>query len=158
VTAALRGQSVQEDRAFKETSMKRTILAALFLGATTTMAAGQAATTTVVTDAETGQPVTVVYDKALSEEFEVNREIVDRVKEKFGESAVYDNGQDLPAGLDAALVPGNTLPEGIAGEVPAELGDLPTLGEGTHWVAAGEHLVEVTPENTIVMVVYDALP
>jgi hypothetical protein len=111
-----------------------------------------------VTDADTGQTVTVVYDKALSQEFEISREIVDRVKAEFGETAVYDNGQDLPAGLDGALVPGNTLPEGVAGEVPAELGDLPTLGEGTHWVAAGEHLVEVTPDNTIVMVVYDALP
>jgi hypothetical protein len=138
--------------------MKRSVLAALFLGAATTMAAGQQATTTVVTDAETGQTVTVVYDRALTEEFEINRQIVDRVKAEFGESAVYDNGQDLPAGIDAALVPGNKLPEGVAGEVPAELGDLPTLGEGTHWVAAGEHVVEVTPDNTIVMVVYDALP
>ena len=138
--------------------MKRTILAALLVAGTGAVAAAQSATTTVVTDAETGKTVTVVYDKTLSEEFEINREIVERVKAEFGESAVYDNGQDLPAGLDEALVPGNTLPEGVAGEVPAELGDLPTLGEGTHWVAAGEHLVEVTPDNTIVMVVYDALP
>ena len=138
--------------------MRRNLLAALFLGASSTLAFGQAATTTVVTDAETGQPVTIVYDKALSEEFEINREIVERVKAEFGDSAVYDNGQDLPAGLDAALVPGSTLPDGVTGEVPAELGDLPTLGDGTHWVTAGEHLVEVTPDNTIVMVVYDALP
>lgn len=138
--------------------MNRTLLAALFLGATTTLAAGQSATTSVVTDAETGEPVTVVYDKALSEEFEISREIVDRVKSEFGQAAVYDNGQQLPEGIDAALVPGNKLPEGVAGDVPAELGDLPTLGEGTHWVAAGEHLVEVTDDNTIVMVVYDALP
>lgn len=142
--------------------MTRSILAALFIGASTalmaTLAAGQAATTTVVTDADTGQTVTVVFDKSLSEEFEINREIVERVKAEFGESAVYDNGQDLPAGLDAALVPGNTLPEDVAGEVPAGLGDLPTLGEGSRWVSAGEHLVEVTPDNTIVMVVYDALP
>ena len=138
--------------------MRRTIFAALFLGATTTLAVGQSATTTVVTDAETGQTVTVVYDKALSEEFEVNREIVDRVKAEFGESAVYDNGQDLPAGLDEALVPGNTLPGGVAGEVPAELGDLPTLADNSEWVASGNHLVEVASDGTIVMVVYNALP
>ena len=139
--------------------MQRTLVAALFLGATSTLAFGQAAPTTVVTDADTGRPVTVVYDKALSEEFEIKREIVDRVKEEFGENAVFDAGQDLPEGLDAALIPGSPMPEDVeTSEVPSELSDLPTLGEGTHWVAAGEHLVEVTPDNTIVMVVYDALP
>jgi hypothetical protein len=139
--------------------MNRTILAALLVGASTTIAAGQAATTTVVTDAESGRPVTVVYDKALSDEFEIKREIVERVKEEFGENAVFDAGQDLPEGLEAALVPGSPMPEEVeVGEVPSELSDLPTLGEGTRWVAAGEHLVEVTPDNTIVMIVYDALP
>jgi hypothetical protein len=138
--------------------MKRTVLAMLLLGATTGMAAGQA-TTKVVTDADTGRTITVVYDKELSREFEISREIVDRVEAEFGKTAVYDNGQDLPPTVDAALVPGNTLPAGAeVTQPPAALGDLPTLGEGTHWVAAGEHLVEVTPDNTIVMVVYDALP
>jgi hypothetical protein len=138
--------------------MKRTVLAVLLLGATTTMAAGQV-TTEVVRDADTGDIKTIVYDKELTKEFEVSREIVDRVESTFGKTAVYDNGQDLPAGLDQALTPGNTLPASVSvQEPPAELGDLPTLGEGTHWVAAGEHLVEVTPDNTIVMVVYDALP
>jgi hypothetical protein len=138
--------------------MKRTVLAVLLLGATTTMAAGQA-TTEVVRDADTGEVITVVYDKQLSKEFEISREIVDRVEAEFGNSAIYDNGQDLPPNVDETLMPGNTLPASVSvQEPPAELGDLPTLGEGTHWVAAGEHLVEVTPENTIVMVVYDALP
>jgi hypothetical protein len=143
--------------------MRRTVLATLLLGGMTTMAAAQAtsgqATTEVVRDADTGQIRTIVYDKELTKEFEINRQIVDRVQAAFGETAVYDNGQDLPAGLDDALEPGNKLPEDIdTKEPPAELGDLPTLGTGTHWVAAGEHLVEVTPDNTIVMVVYDALP
>jgi hypothetical protein len=139
--------------------MNRTLLAALFLGAMSSLAFGQAATTTVVTDADSGRPVTVVYDKALSEEFEIKREIVDRVKEKFGENAVFDAGQDLPEGLEAALLPGSPMPEEVeVGEVPPELSDLPTLGEGTRWVSAGEHLVEVTDDNTIVMIVYDALP
>ncbi len=138
--------------------MKRTLLAMLLLGGATTIAAAQA-TTEVVRDADTGQIKTIVYDKELTKEFEVNREIVDRVEAAFGKTAVYDNGQDLPAGLDDALEPGNKLPEGVdVKDPPAELGDLPTLGTGTHWVAAGEHLVEVTPDNTIVMVVYDALP
>jgi hypothetical protein len=130
------------------------------------MAAGQATTgqsgevtTEVVRDSDTGQIRTIVYDKELTKEFEVSREIVDRVESAFGKTAVYDNGQDLPAGLDQALTPGNKLPATIeVKDPPAELGDLPTLGEGTHWVAAGEHLVEIEPDNTIVMVVYDALP
>lgn len=142
--------------------MKRTMLAVLLLGTTTSFAptlAGAQATNEVIRDADTGEIRTIIYDKELTREFEINREIVDRVQAAFGETAVYDNGQDLPAGLDAALAPGNKLPEGVnVEEPPAELGDLPTLGEGTHWVAAGEHLVEVTPDNTIVMIVYDALP
>ena len=143
--------------------MKHPLGAALLLGAATaigsTTAFGQAAPTAEVTDADTGRLVTVVYDKALSEEFEVKREIVERVKEEFGENAVFDAGQDLPQGLEAALVPGSPMPEDVkVGEVPPELGDLPTLGEGTRWVTAGEHLVEVTPDNRIVMIVYDALP
>lgn len=135
--------------------------AALLVAAATGLAAAQTtppAQTGAVTDLESGD-VTVVYDKALTEEFEVSREIIDRVEAEFGQSAVYDNGQDLPQGLDAALAPGNMLPEGVeTAAVPEQLGDLPTLGQGTSWVAVGEHLVEVTPDNRIVMVVYDALP
>jgi hypothetical protein len=138
--------------------MKRTIVAALLLGAGTNLALGQAMTG-VVKDADTDRPVTVIYDKALSEEFEIKREIVERVKEEFGENAVFDAGQGLPEGLKAALVPGSSLPDDVeTGDVPSELSDLPTLGEGTRWVTAGEHLVEVTDDNSIVMIVYDALP
>src|SRR5690606_4776014 len=111
-----------------------------------------------ITDLRSGD-VTVVYDQELTGEFEVSREIIDRIQSEFGEHAVYDNGQQLPEGIDAAIAPGNMLPEEAgAGPVPERLGDLPTLGEGTRWVSVGEHLVEVTPDNRIVMVLYDALP
>ena len=144
----------------------RTLASALLLAAATGVAGAQTtppvpgtdAAKEAVTNLGTGN-VTIVYDKALSDEFEVSRDIVERVQAEFGEHAVYDNGQDLPEGIDAQLAPGNPLPEGVeVGDVPEQLGDLPTLGEGTRWVAVGEHLVEVTPDNTIVMVVYDALP
>lgn len=141
--------------------MKRTLIAALLVGAATGIAAGQTTAPPVelgtVTDLGTGK-VTVVYDEALTKEFEISREIIDRIQAEFGESAVYDNGQDLPDSIDAALEPGNMLPEDIeVSAVPDKLGDLPTLGEG-RWVAVGDHLVEVSPDNRIVMVLYDALP
>ena len=143
--------------------MNRPVLVALLLGVATTVVFGQTATP-VVTDADTGRPVTgvpvtVVYDRSLSEEFEAKREIVGRVKEEFGKNVVFDAGQELPEGLEAALLPGSPMPPEVnVGDVPPELGDLPKLGEGTRWVTAGEHLVEVTPENRIVMIIYDALP
>lgn len=112
----------------------------------------------VVTDLDSGQAV-VVFDPELSKEFAIKREVVDEVAAKFGKSAVFDNGHQLPKGLDMAIAPGNTLPDSAeVRDVPAELSDLPVSGEGLHWVAVGEHLVEVTPDNRIVLVVYDALP
>jgi hypothetical protein len=147
--------------------MKYAIPIAVALGIAPGLAFAQTATTpdpatdaakAEVTELDTGK-VTIVYDKALSEEFAVSRDIVDRVKAEFGEHAVYDNGQDLPQGMDGSIAPGAMLPESVeVGEVPEQLGDLPTLAEGSHWVTVGEHLVEVTPDNTVVMVVYDALP
>lgn len=141
--------------------MRRIVCAGLLAGVAGTAAAQATAPAVpeqVVTDLDTGN-VTVIYDETLSEEFNVSRAIIDRVQAEFGEHAVYDNGDDLPDGIDQALVPGNTLPEDTpVAEVPEKLGDLPTLGEGTRWIAAGEHLVEVTPDNVIVMVLYDALP
>jgi hypothetical protein len=136
--------------------MKRTIIAALLLGAGTAFAA---AADTAATDIEAGK-ATIVYDASLAEKFEIKREIVDEAQAAFGEAAAYETPQELPTSVNAEIVPGNALPEGAAtGEVPAELGDLPTLAdEGSHWVAAGNHLVEVTDDNMIVMVVYNALP
>ena len=136
--------------------MKHTILAALFLGAATSFAAAQ----TAATDIEAGKPA-IVYDASLADKFAVKREIVDRAQEVFGESAAYETPQDLPDSVNADIVPGNTLPEGTPiEEVPAELGDLPTLAdEGSHWIASGNHLIEVMDgDNKIVMVVYNALP
>jgi hypothetical protein len=124
--------------------MKRTILAALFVGAATTMAAAD---------------VVVVYDVALGEKFETKREIVDRVQEEFGKYAAFDSADELPPSIDKEIVPGEPLPENApVEEVPDELGDLPTLGEDTLWIATGNHLVEVTDDNQVVMVVYEALP
>jgi hypothetical protein len=136
--------------------MKRTLLAALFLGAATSFTA---AADIAAGDIEAGK-ATIVYDASLAEKFEVKREIVEEAQAAFGEAAAYETPQDLPETVNAEIVPGKTLPEGAqTGDVPAELGNLPTLAdEGSHWVAAGNHLVEVTDDNTIVMVVYNALP
>lgn len=135
--------------------MKRTILAALLLGATTSLAGAD----TAATDIESGKAV-IVYDATMAEKFEIKRDIVDRAQKAWGEYAAYETPQDLPDTVNAEIVPGNMLPDGAqTGDVPAELGDLPTLAdEGSHWVAAGNHLVEVTDDNKIVMVVYNALP
>jgi hypothetical protein len=135
--------------------MKRTLIAALILGAGTTFAVAE----TAATDIQAGKAV-IVYDAALGEQFELKREIVERTQQAFGDSAAYETPQELPADVNAALVPGKTLPDDMAtGEVPSELGDLPTLAdEGSHWVAAGNHLVELTEDDRIVMVVYNALP
>ena len=147
--------------------MRYAVLVALLLGAAPAAALAQTAASpdptkdaakAEVIELDTGK-VTIVYDKALSEEFEIDREIVDRVQAEFGEHAVYDNGQDLPEGIEDSIVPGSVLPETAeVQDVPEQLGDLPTLADGSHWIAVGEHLVEVTPDNTVVMVVYDALP
>ena len=142
--------------------MFRTLLpASLLVGTMTGLAVAQTAPPAPeasVTDLDTGQ-VTVVYDESLTKEFEVSRDILDRIQTEFGEHAVYDNGQQLPEGVNDAIAPGNMLPDSVeTSAVPSRLGDLPTLGQGTHWVAVGEHMVEVTPDNRIVMVLYDALP
>jgi hypothetical protein len=137
--------------------MKRTILAALLLGATTSY--GLAADT-AASDIEAGK-ATIVYDKGMSEAFKIKRDIVDRAQEAFGEAAAYETPQDLPDSVNAEIVPGEQLPEAAPTKpVPAELGDLPTLADdGSHWIATGNHLVEVMDDdNTIVMVVYNALP
>jgi hypothetical protein len=135
--------------------MKRTLLAALLLGAATSYAAADTASA----DIDSGKAV-ILYDATMAEKFEIKREIVDRAQEAWGEYAAYETPQDLPDTVNAEIVPGNMLPEGTpTQEVPAELGDLPTLAdEGTHWVASGNHLIEVTDDNMIVMVVYNALP
>ncbi len=72
--------------------MKRTILAALLVGAATSFAA---AADTAATDIESGK-ATIVYDGSLADEFKIKREIVDRAQEAFGESAAYETPQDLP--------------------------------------------------------------
>ena len=135
--------------------MKRTLLAALLLGAATSYAAADTASA----DIDSGKAV-ILYDATMAEKFEIKRVIVDRAQEAWGEYAAYETPQYLPDTVTAENVPGNMLPEGTpTQEVPAELGDLPTLAdEGTHWVASGNHLIEVTDDNMIVMVVYNALP
>ncbi len=96
----------------------------------------------------------------MSDKFEIKRDIVDRAQEAFGEAAAYETPQDLPDSINAEIVPGEKLPaDAPTKAVPAELGDLPKLSDNSHWVATGNHLVEVSDDdNTIVMVVYNALP
>ena len=102
----------------------------------------------------------VVYDKKLGDEFAAERQIVEMAQQAYGESAVYDTGNELPEALDAALRPGAMLPDSPAiGEVPTELaGRLPHTQAGTQWVKAGNHLIEVANDGRIVMTVYEVLP
>src|SRR5690625_7358894 len=60
----------------------------------------------VIADLDSGQAV-IVFDPALSEEFAIEREIVDEVAAKFGEAAVFDSGEQLAEGLARAIAPGN---------------------------------------------------
>ncbi len=134
--------------------MKRTILAALMLGATTTIAGAAGA-------GITADDPSILYDSGMAEKFQTKREIVDRAQELFGKTAAYETPQTLPDSINQQLVPGNTMPaDAPVADVPKAMGDLPTLMDGgSHWVATGNHLVEVTDDaNTIVMVVYNALP
>ena len=107
-----------------------------------------------------GTEITIVYDADLGGEFAAKREIVELVKDSYGPNAVYDNTQAIPESVVAELMPGETLPAGVETEaVPAALdGRLPNTEPETSWVKVGEHLLEVRPDNTIVMGVYDVLP
>lgn len=102
----------------------------------------------------------VVHDEELAEQFEVERQIVEMSQEAYGPTAVYDNGQQIPRSLDEQLVPRQALPAAApVAEIPVELaGRLPQTEPDTQWVRIGEHLLEVRPDRTIVMGVYDVLP
>ena len=97
---------------------------------------------------------------SLDKQFAAEREVVDLAAAIYGPTAVYDNGQQLPASIEAALVAGNPLPAAAPiAEVPREMaGRLPHTEPSTTWVRVSEHLLEVRPDNTIVMGVYDVLP
>ena len=136
--------------------MKRIILAALALGATTTVAGAQA--TPVGEGLQPGQRA-IVYDETLSDKFEIKREIVDQVQGIWGETAAYATGNEIPEGLTGDIAAGQPLPEAAPVEaVPAALDDLPKLEDDSRWVKIGKHLVELKPDNTVAMVVYDVLP
>ena len=102
----------------------------------------------------------IVYDTDLGEEFEVKREVVDVAKEIYGETTVYDSGQQIPESVARELVAGEMLPEGAEPTaVPEELaGRLPHTEPNTNWVQLGEHLLELRPDGTVVMGIYDVLP
>ena len=102
----------------------------------------------------------VVYDAELGQEFEAKRQIVELAKEVYGDASVYGTGDELPEALDEALTPNGPLPDVDAvGPVPEELeGRLPHTEADSEWVAVGNHLVEVAPDGTIIMTVYEVLP
>lgn len=102
----------------------------------------------------------IIYDTDLGQEFEVKREVVDVAKEIYGEAAVQDSGQQIPESVARELVAGQMLPEGAEPTaVPEELaGRLPHTEPNTNWVQLGEHLLELRPDGTVVMGIYDVLP
>lgn len=152
------------------------VLAALSIGAVSTgaLAAGPYTATTPPPAVRTsttvvGSPdshgmlsntaVTGTFDTTLGRKFTLEREIVDRAASVYGKSATFASGDNLPSSIDRQIVAGDMLPPRAPTKpVPSALGDLPTLDQGDHWVAAGEHLIEVAPDNRIAMVIYDVLP
>ena len=100
------------------------------------------------------------YDSELAEQFAAERMIVDLVIDHYGPTAVFDTGDPLPQSVNELIVPRNPMPAGAPVEpVPSTLaGDLPHTEDGTRWAKVGKHLVEMAPDDTIVMVVYDVLP
>lgn len=127
--------------------MKRTILSALMAGG---LGVGAAAAHEAV----------LVYDANLGEEFETKRAIVELSEEIYGETAVYDTGTDLPEYLMKEITPGYVASDAIAfTDVPEPLkGRLPHTEPGTTWMSLGDHLVELKPDRTVVMTIYDVLP
>ncbi|HET7410813.1 MAG TPA: hypothetical protein VFJ13_11495 [Paracoccaceae bacterium] len=127
--------------------MRHMILAALLVAGGSTAAMAQDAS------------LTLVYDAAPGEKFEIKRDIVDQVQAIWGETAAYESSEALPAGIENEIAPGEQMPANAPVEpVPAALDDLPKLLDDSRWVKSGNHLVELTPDNTVAMVVYEALP
>jgi hypothetical protein len=150
-----RGRQADDER---RPDMKSTILATLLLGAATTMASGQAYM--VGTGLEPDE-TNIIYDRVYAEKFKIKREIVNEAQQIWGEAAAFETPAELPADVQKEIVPGQKLPEAApVKDVPQEFSELPTLlDEGSHWMQTGDHLVEVTDDDqTIVMVVYNALP
>lgn len=102
----------------------------------------------------------IVYDKSLGDTFEIKREVVELAEEIYGETAVYDSGQQIPESVARDLVAGQMLPAGAEPTaVPEELaGRLPHSEPNTNWVQLGEHLLELRDDGTVVMGIYDVLP
>lgn len=102
----------------------------------------------------------IVYDKSLGDKFEIKREVVELAEEMYGQTAVYDSGQQIPESVARDLVAGQMLPAGAEPTaVPEELaGRLPHSEPNTNWVELGEHLLELRPDGTVVMGIYDVLP
>ncbi len=101
----------------------------------------------------------IVYDSDLGDTFEVKREVVELAKDLYGETAVQDSGQQIPESVATELAAGRMLPEGAeTTAVPEELaGRLPHTEPDTNWVQLGEHLLELRPDGTVVMGIYDVL-
>jgi len=129
--------------------MIRTMLASTALA----LAVGASAPATAAEGA-----LLVVVDPALDDRFRVKREVVDTVQERYGEPIAYDDARSrIPGDPQTRIVPGDTLDAGRAGPLPEGVEPLPTLADDGRWVRVDRHLVEVTPDDRIVMVVYDAL-
>lgn len=99
----------------------------------------------------------VIFDPVATEKFEVKRDVVDAVQQTYSDAVVYEDPDEIPAALQDEIKPGETLPSHAMEPLPEALGELETYGENSRWVRVGNHLVEVGPNNRIVMVVYDAL-
>jgi hypothetical protein len=102
----------------------------------------------------------IVYDTELGERFRIKKAVVETVTEMYGQTAVYDTGQDLPQEFDRALTPGTKLPGEIdTRPVPEALrGKLPLSEMDTRWAAVGDHLVELRPDGSVAMTIYHVLP
>lgn len=99
----------------------------------------------------------VDVDPEDTSRLELKRAIVDHVQERYGETVVYEDPDELPDSVNRQIVPGNTLPESAIAPLPEGIDELPHMQEGSRWVRAGNHLVEITDDRMIVTAVYDVL-
>ncbi|HEU0221425.1 MAG TPA: hypothetical protein VFR34_04325 [Paracoccaceae bacterium] len=98
------------------------------------------------------------YPYPDEQKLDIENQIADIVMQAYGGN-VFHRSQ-LPAELEAAIVPGNMLPQTAPTEPAPEriAASLPNSEAGTRWVKVGGHLLELAPDGTIVTAVLDVLP
>lgn len=135
-------------------------VAALALGPALAPALGAAQTTgsatpqVTVTDEKVRDRVTVDFPDST---FEEERQITRIVQELYGKGTEQSSGHSASAAVEAMLVTGQPLPAS-AGARPVDAKLAARLPQDATWLAVGENLVAVGPDQRISRVYHDMLP